>query len=55
MLYVDLEKALHGTLQVALLFWRNLTSSLQEWGLEINPYEWCVSNKTVNGKKITFI
>ena len=42
-------------LQAALLFWGNLTSSLQEWGFEINPYDWCVANKTVNGKKMTVV
>ena len=54
-LYVELEKSLYGTLQASLLFWRNLTSSLQEWGLEINTYDWCVANKTVNGKKMTVV
>ena len=49
-LYVELEKALYGTLQAAILFWQNLASSLQEWGVEINTYDWCVANKTVNGK-----
>ena len=36
-LYVDLKKSLYGTLRSALLFWRNLTSSLQEWVFEVNP------------------
>ena len=49
-LYVELKKSLYGTLQAALLFWQNLTSSLQEWGFEKNPYDWCVENKTVNRK-----
>ena len=35
-LYVELKKSLYGTLQAALLFWRNLMSILQEWGFEIN-------------------
>ena len=48
---VDLKKALYGTLKAELLFWRNLTSILQEWGFKINPYDWCVANKTVNIKK----
>ena len=42
-------------LQAALLFWKNLASSLQEWGFEINPYGWCVANKTVDGKQMTFV
>ena len=54
-LYVELKKSLYGTLQAALLFWRNLTSSLQEWGFEINPYNWCVANKTVDGKQMTVV
>jgi hypothetical protein len=37
-LCVQLNKALYGTLQAALLFWRKLTAKLQEWGFEINPY-----------------
>jgi len=28
---------------------------LQEWGFEINPYDWCVANKTINGKQCTFL
>eukprot|EP00957_Ditylum_brightwellii_P148553 11311398-Ditylum_brightwellii.AAC.1 len=30
-LYVQLKKALYGTLKAALLFWKNLSSCLQEW------------------------
>ena len=37
-LYVDILKSLYGTLQAALLFWQNLTSSLQEWDFEEKPY-----------------
>ena len=55
LLYVDLEKSLYGTFQAALLFWRNFTSSLQEWGFEIHPYNWCMANKTVNGKQMTVV
>eukprot|EP00957_Ditylum_brightwellii_P046151 3501580-Ditylum_brightwellii.AAC.1 len=46
-LYVQLKKVLYGTLKAALLFWKNLSSCLQEWGFEINPYDWCVANKTI--------
>jgi hypothetical protein len=38
-MYVKLQKALYRTLQAALLFWKNLTASLKEWGFEINPYD----------------
>ena len=53
--YVYLKKSLYGTLQAALLFWRDLTSSLQEWGFEINPYDWCVTKNTVNGKQMKVV
>ena len=48
-LYVKLKKALYGTLQASLLFWKNLTATLIVWGFEINPYDWCVANRMVNG------
>ena len=54
-LYVEFKKALYGTLQVALIFWKSLTSILQEWGFEINPYNLCMENKTVNGKQMTVV
>jgi hypothetical protein len=39
-LYVELQKALYGTLQAAILFWENLTGFLtMELGFIINPYE----------------
>jgi len=54
-LYVELKKALYGTLRAALLFWRLLTAKLKEWGFEINPYDWCVANKMINGKQCTIV
>jgi len=39
MLYVKLEKALYGTLQVALLFWKLLSNTLKEWGFKFNNYK----------------
>jgi hypothetical protein len=54
-IYVILLKALYGTLQAALLFWENLSSQLQEWGFEINPYDFCVANKTIDKKQCTIV
>ena len=54
-IYVILAKALYGTLQAALLFWQNLSGKLKEWGFEINPYDFCVANKTINGKQCTIV
>lgn len=50
-LYVELLKALYGTLRAARLFWEKLSAQLVEWGYIINPYDTCVANKTINGKQ----
>ena len=55
MSYVKLKKALYGTLQAALLFWRLLSDTLIEWGFELNTYDKCVANKKINGKQCTII
>jgi Reverse transcriptase (RNA-dependent DNA polymerase) len=54
-LYVLLLKALYGTMRAALLFWRKLTSKLQEWGFALNPYDPCVANKTIDGTQCTVL
>jgi hypothetical protein len=54
-IYVILTKALYGTLQATLLFWQNLSGKLQKWGFEINPYDFCVANKTIDGKQCTVV
>ena len=54
-LYVELRKALYGTLRAALLFWKKLTEKLKSWGFIINPYDWCVANKDINGKQCTIL
>ena len=56
MIYAELSKALYGTLQATLLFWQNLTNFFaKEHGFTVNPYDWCMANKTVtiNGKQCT--
>ena len=55
MLYVKLKKALYGTLQAALLFWRLLSDTLVEWGFKLNDYDKCVANKIINGRQCTII
>jgi hypothetical protein len=54
-IYVKLEKALYGTLQAALLFWRNLSGFLMEEGFTLNPYDECVANKMINGQQCTIV
>jgi hypothetical protein len=53
--YVILAKALYETLQAALLFWQNPSTELKKWGFEINPCDFCVANKTINGKQCTVV
>jgi len=55
MLYVQLKKALYGTLQAELIFWKLLSNTLQEWDFKINKYDRCVTNKMINGKQCTII
>ena len=53
-IYTELNKALYGTLQAALLFWCNLSGFLiQKLGFEANPYDFCVVNKIINGSQCT--
>jgi hypothetical protein len=54
-LYVELLKALYGTLRAARLFWEKLSNKLKEWGFKINDYDPCVANKIVNDKQITVV
>ena len=49
------SKALYGMLRAAVLFWRNLSAALIAWGLEINPYDWWVANKMIDGKQCTIL
>ena len=53
-LYTELNKALYGTLQAALLFWQKLSAFLiDKRGFEQNEYDWCVINKMIEGKQCT--
>jgi len=54
-MYVRLTKALYGTLQAALLFWKDLSGYLISEGYELNPYDSCVANKIVNGTQCTVL
>jgi hypothetical protein len=53
--YVELKKALYGTLKAALLFSKLLSQELTGMGFEVNPYDVCVINKEINGKQCTIL
>ena len=52
-LYVELVKALYGTIRAALIFWRKFTKQITKWGFTVNPYDSCVANKMVQGSQLT--
>ena len=53
-IHTCLNKALYGTLQAAMLFWKELTQFVTvDLGFTINPYDPCVANKTIDGKQCT--
>ena len=47
--------ALYETIQAAILFWKLLAETLQEWGFTLNHYERFITNKNFNGKQCTII
>ena len=55
-IFTELSKALDGTLQAALLFWQNLSGFLiNKLGFVVNPYDWCVVNKTSMGSNVLWV
>ena len=48
-IYAELSKSLYGTLQAAMLFWKDLTTFLtSNLSFSIYPYDWCVVNKDID-------
>ena len=54
-IYCKLNVALYGTLKGAVLFWKKLSSYLKDQGFVVNPYDWCIANKEINGKQCTIV
>ena len=55
-MYMELLKALYGTLRAAQLFWQKLSKQLIDvWGFVPNKYDDCVVNKTINGSQMTVV
>jgi hypothetical protein len=52
-LYLKLLKALYGCVKSALLWYDLFTNTLKGMGFELNPYDTCVANKTIDGKQCT--
>ena len=55
-MYMELLKALYGTLRAARLFWQKLSKQLIDvWGFTPNKYDNCVVNKTIDGHQMTVV
>ena len=54
-IYCRVNVAIYGTLKIALLLLKKLSASLKMRGFEINPYDWYVANKDINGSQCTIV
>jgi Reverse transcriptase (RNA-dependent DNA polymerase) len=52
-LYVRLIKAIYGCVKSALLWYELLSSTLQDMGFVLDPYDPCVANCEIEGKQCT--
>ena len=52
-LYLVVLKAIYGMLQSAILFYKKFRKDLESVGFEVNPYDPCVANRSVNGNQHT--
>ena len=54
-LYVRSLNAIYGIMEALLLFHQKFVGDLMTIGFELNPYDPCVANKTINGKQLTLL
>jgi Reverse transcriptase (RNA-dependent DNA polymerase) len=52
-LYLHVKKAIYGMLESVLLFYKKLSGDLIKFGFQVNPYDPCVSNKSINQAQMT--
>jgi hypothetical protein len=52
-IYVEVLRALYGTLVAALLWYQQFKKDLEKVGFKFNPYDPCVANRKVNGSTHT--
>eukprot|EP00957_Ditylum_brightwellii_P078948 6003248-Ditylum_brightwellii.AAC.1 len=52
-MYVRILKALDDMLELSLLFSKTFRTDIETIGFEINPYDICVANRSVEGKQHT--
>ena len=54
-LYLNVLRAIYGCIESALLWYELFSSTLQDMGFKINPYDRCVANMMVDGKQCTIV
>ena len=54
-IYVQLDRALYGCVQSALLWYDLYANTLKDLGFILNPYDLCVANSTIEGKQCTIV
>ena len=54
-LYVEALNTLYGIMKSALLFYLKFVKNLKSIGFELNPYDPCVDNKSVDGAQLTVV
>ena len=55
-MYLQLHKALYGTLKAAIILWyQTFSGCLSKLGFKLNPYDPCVANLTVDGSQLTIV
>ena len=52
-LYLQLLKAMYGTLAAPLPWYQMFVDVIKEFRFSVNPYDECVANKMVNGAQFT--
>ena len=55
MLYVRELNSIYGIMKAALLLYHKFVGDLMTIGFELNPYDPCVANNTINGKQLTLV
>ena len=54
-LFLRLARALYGCVRSALLWYQLFSSTLQQMGFELNPYDLCVANAKIKGAQCTIV
>ena len=47
-LYLRVIRAIHGCIELALLWYKLYKSTLEKEGFELNPYDLCVANEMID-------